>query len=279
MSARILTPQLWERIVQEFQVSGSQAAKFLEKLKEEEEEEARLNTCSAILKTGEHKGAVCGKKFKDGMCPIHKVPETPKEPEAESAKCEIVLKSGANEGQKCGKKCAAGAETCAIHSRISATPGDGCAYVFNKGAHKDSSCDKKRCDDSAFCSFHKNAFEKSQSKSESEPKAAQAASGPSKKMVAKPAEPESDSKAEAKSESKVEKPMIRAVRRGAHLVIKGTDLAINSDGTQIIGYTIKESNEAEWQLVKAWTPEMATVSREYDLECIVKEERFVVEDE
>ena len=131
------------------------------------EDEAR-NVCKAVIKAGDNKGQVCGKKFKEGLCPVHKPhSHSPKElAEDNGPKCELILKNGERVGQPCGKKCVENEDRCAVHMRFP-TPGNGCAYVFSRGDRAGQTCDKKReNDEDAFCLFHKQAQAKSESKSE-----------------------------------------------------------------------------------------------------------------
>jgi len=156
------------------------------------EEEAR-NVCKAVIKAGDNKGQVCGKKFKDGLCPVHKPhSHAPKESvEDNSPKCELILKNGDRAGNPCGKKCVENEDRCAVHMRFP-TPGNGCAYVFARGERAGHTCDKKReNDEDAFCTFHKQAHEKSESK-KSESKKEKAEKKPKK---------EKSEKSEAKDQS------------------------------------------------------------------------------
>jgi hypothetical protein len=354
---RILTEQLWERIVQKFQVSHSQATRFLTELEEEEKAELvmlraklaaaetelvdlfhvnqaqkaeiadlRMTIAKVMLKANlEPKEApeaeapaaekveaaaevnVQAPAAEKVQAPEAQAPEVEKS-EAPAAECGALLKSGEKKGETCGKKCAPGSDRCPTHARAAVAEGEACEYVFAKGPKKDSVCGKKRCADSPFCSEHqskpKDSKSKSAAKSEpkSEEKPAEAKSEEPKEEVkpaeAKPEEAKSEEKPEVKPEAKEEKkspkkapkeksppkekkeksapkveakeekPAIRAVRRGSLVVIKGTDLVIDSDGTRILGHAVLK--DESWELVEEWVPVMEEAMRTYDLACALE---------
>lgn len=237
-------------------------------------EEEERNTCKALIKSGDLKGQACGKKFKEGCCPVHKPHNsniTPKE-EEDFQKCDMVLKTGERKGQTCDKKCADGQERCAIHMRVQ-TPGNGCAYVFARGDRAGQTCDKKReGDEEAYCAFHKSAVEKSASKEKSEPKEK---SAPKEKK----SEPkDSDKAAEAAPFPKAVDPeQIRAVKRGAYLAIKGTTFAISEDAVKILGWTNKVDDV--WVLMAEYQTGMEEAAKKYGLTCEFKPALMVVEED
>ncbi len=335
---RILTEQLWERIVQKFQVSHSQASRFLTELEEEEKAEVvmlrtklaaaeteiadlRMTIAKVMLKANlepkEAPEAPAAEKVEAAaevnvQAPAEEKAEAPEaqapaaeKSEAPAAECGALLKSGEKKGETCGKKCAAGSDRCPTHARAAVAEGEACEYVFAKGPKKDTVCGKKRCADSPFCSEHqskpKDSKSKSAAKSEpkSEEKPAEAKSEEPKEEVKpaeakseekeeeKPAEVKPEAKEEKKSpkkapkeksppkeksapkvEAKEEKPAIRAVRRGSLVVIKGTDLVIDSDGTRILGHAVLK--DESWELVKEWVPVMEEAMRTYDLACALE---------
>jgi len=329
---RILTEQLWERIVQKFQVSHSQAIRFLAELEEEEKAEvielrAKLAAADEEIRSLRAKIAVEwyeAPKAEAKEAPKAEAKEAPKaevnEVEAQNEPkevadskeaCSALLKSGEKKGETCGKKCAAGSDRCPSHARAAVAEGEACEYVFGKGPKKDTVCGKKRCADSPFCSEHQSKPKESSSKpkeksapkadaevkpaeeqkpeAKEEQKSDEPKSDEPKSDEPKPKAPKSPKKSAPKEEKpkksapkeekpkeekpkeekpKEEKPAIRAVRRGALVVIKGTDLVIDSEGATILGHAVLTGET--WELVAEWVPVMEEAMRTYDLACALE---------
>jgi hypothetical protein len=234
-----LTPQLWARIADEFRLETRDVNAFIRRLDAEYEQR---ETCPIVIKTGAHKGEVCGKTLKDKLCSVHRFGDTPRPP---VSKCPVPYKTGKHLGQPCGHACAIGLDTCLVHASAS-TPGDGCVHAFPN----QRICDRKCVEDSAYCAHHKKVHEKIRAHSRSQ--SAQSARFASYFAPALPT--------------------IQCTNKNGNLVIKDTDLVVDASGKSIIGYVVKLTNEAPWVLVREWTPEMAQAMEQYHLECALRPE-------
>jgi hypothetical protein len=252
-------------------------------------EEESHNVCKAVVKAGDNKGNVCGKKFKDGQCPVHKPHLNTKKVEL-GPTCELILKNGVRSGQLCGKKCVENEVRCAVHMRFP-MPGNGCTYMFSRGERSGQTCDKKRENDT-FCEFHKQAQEKSASKPKKEKSkiveavVVSSASDLSEAVDAiviteKKKSAQKEKKPKEKSEpKKVEYEQMRCVRRGDSLVIKGTQIAVN-DTYQILGWVKNDGSDDEpkWTLMKEYYEGMEDAVKRYGATCEFKASIMVVEEE
>ena len=266
-------------------------------------EEDAHNVCKAVVKAGDNKGNVCGKKFKDGHCPVHKPHLNTKKVEV-GPTCELILKNGVRSGQLCGKKCLENEVRCAVHMRFP-MPGNGCRYIFSRGERSGQTCDKKREHD-MFCEFHKQAQEKSASKPKKEKskiveavvvssasnlsdavdaiviseKSAQKEKKPKEKKPKEKSAPKEKNPKEKSELKKVEYEQMRCVRRGDSLVIKGTQIAVN-DTYQILGWVKNDGSDDEpkWSLMKEYYEGMEDAVKRYGATCEFKATIMVVEEE
>ena len=183
----------------------------------------------------------------------------PSEPEKHI--CQSKVKTGDAAGQVCGRELVNG--LCPIHKprgkrvpkgsepppstdssgqpdeeEVVLTNTQVCKYVFTKGKNNGTTCDKKCSTGSEWCKNHS-------------------------KPVVEKSDKSSVSSVEATEPEVME---IRCQRKGNHIVLKGTMVALSDDVETCLGY-LEPQEDGEFLLIEKYTQEVENVCTMYNMKC------------